>query len=563
MLTLSAWLAGCGPDDGKSPHTGLEGSCAGSSTTQFATEVGTHTELEGCGDSFLGELEILGEGAFDLALYTDGERLIPSVTSRDGGVFAGLRARGTFVLEGSEPLLLWRLPFSGSGSAGVAPLGAPELDAEGWPTLPGGPEDPHDTSSWAGHVARADGGALLVGSLSGAVTRATVAFSDDGSSWFVWGGRGEGTRVAAGQSLFLDPLHVAIGADPQALWADWADRALAGSRGVAPAAGPTVGVSTEDLDPSAVRMEDALAAVPEPGSWVLLGQGWETTAGDGIPNARFPEGLAPLPAAARAAGAHAAVTLAPFALDPDGSVLAAHPEWAVGGSASGGLAALDTTRPEALAWLVGSVTTRVDEGFEAVELASAAAGAVEGTRATPVSGVAAWRAALQAVRTAIGPDVRLLVADAPLLPSVGLVDGFRLGAGEAWPDDADRRSALARDRAGLAFTNGRWWWSDPGLVSTGDALAAALGSGGGLRIGSGAPELLRADVAELTGVSVLPADWSLPPTVLEAEGFTVLQAPGGAPVTAVGPGGVEVLTGEVAAPGERALEPGAAEIWVP
>ena len=111
-------------------------SCEGSTTEQFATEVATHTFLEGCADIELGDYEVVGDGELELTLFTDSHQLLPRVTSYgDGAVFRGLRIHGEVVLEGTEPATLWRLPYAGGGEAGPAPLGAVELDAEGWPTF--------------------------------------------------------------------------------------------------------------------------------------------------------------------------------------------------------------------------------------------------------------------------------------------------------------------------------------------------------------------------------------------------------------------------------------------
>ena len=117
------------------------------------------------------------------------------------------------------------------------------------------------------------------------------------------------------------------------------------------------------------------------------------------------------------------------------------------------------------------------------------------TRTSPGSPrtAAAW----QLIREAIGPDSYLLGCGAPILPSVGLVDGLRVG-----PDTAPEHEPLLGDMsqpsskaamltsAARAFTHGRFWAADPDClivrpeVQEREAWAAHVERYGGVRASS-------------------------------------------------------------------------------
>lgn len=180
--------------------------------------------------------------------------------------------------------------------------------------------------------------------------------------------------------------------------------------------------------------------------WPLfqLDDGYQTQVGDWLSlNAKFPDGLRPLVDRIRAAGMRAGLWFAPFSARADSQLFREHPDWflrdARGRPASAGwnplwglggtFHALDTTHPEALAWLQGVVRTMVhDWGFDYLKLdfvySAALPARAHDETVTPAGRL---RLGYRAIREAAGDDVFLLGCGAPLSASVGLVDGMRIG----------------------------------------------------------------------------------------------------------------------------------------
>lgn len=521
-------LAGCKP-------AAEVASCSGSTTEQFATEVATHTFLDGCGDITLGGYEVVGDGEFELSLFTDSHQLLPRVTARsDGSVFRALRMDGEIELEGDGPTTLWRLPFASGGAAGPSALGTVALDDDGWPIL--GEDDGADarpgTSWWAGQVSRADGGAALVGALSAGVVRISLAFDEDGRAWFAWGGRGEAVPLDDGDSLYLDPLFLSVDDEPAQGWASWAAAVATDLTG--PTSPAAVGASLDDAD--AASLASLVGELPE-GAWARLGPGWSADEDPWVAGEGWPTGLA------LDSARPVAVTVDAFAPPPGALVWTDHPDWAVSGVTVDGGPVLDATNPEVVAWLAERASSVSADGVGALELRRAAAGAVE--QGGPLPGVAAYRLALQRIRDALGPGVQLWVTGAPVLPSVGLVDGFGVGA-------------TTQERGALGFAAGRWWWPLPEPAEGEEALAAALAAGGAV-FGQGAldPRVLPYAGRRLT-VRFGPDGEQ----VVVAEDWTALVGPPVGEAAVYAPAGTDPFGGLVRPDGPRTLGPGDVEVRI-
>jgi hypothetical protein len=297
--------------------------------------------------------------------------------------------------------------------------------------------------------------------------------------------------------------------------------------------------------------------------------------------------------------------MAPLLVDRGAPTYADHPGWWVRDAAGVehdvvGHAVLDITAEGAEEWLAATVTDRVAEGFGYFKLDYLFAGALEGRRAEPATGVEAYGRALDVLSAAAG-DAVVLACGAPMLPTVGRADAWRSGADIAFALDPDPRPAYlrsqARQTAARAFTH-RWWWVDPDAVVvrepltdvevTGALAAAAVAGGSWLlgdsfvdarpdrtaaaldaallegRTGGATP---RAPLVRVSGFDAgppvelvqeddaVPWIWDLP------DGRVVLLNLGLTPVTLEGPGGTEMLGGEVADAGPRELAVGAGEIW--
>ena len=111
---------------------------------------------------------------------------------------------------------------------------------------------------------------------------------------------------------------------------------------------------------------------------------------------------------------------------------------------------LDVTNPEAAAHLQGFVNRIVSWGYGLLKIDFLFAGAYEGGRSEPVTGMQAYRRALDLIRQAAGEDVVLVAVGAPGPPSFPTVDAWRLGGdiafdamGPAWPFIANQARMVA------------------------------------------------------------------------------------------------------------------------
>jgi len=194
--------------------------------------------------------------------------------------------------------------------------------------------------------------------------------------------------------------------------------------------------SFEDIDEGLIA--DATAGLGDlPVDVVQIDDGWEEIVGDWVPNDRFPSGMAATAATVAARGSRPGLWLAPLICLPGSRTAAEHPDWLVQDPGGGPLVAgynwdshyfaLDTTHPAVQEHLDAVVRTVVGWGFRYLKLDFLYAGALPGVRHRDVPRERAYREALQRIRTAAGPDVYLLGCGAPMLPSVGVLDGVRVG----------------------------------------------------------------------------------------------------------------------------------------
>lgn len=180
--------------------------------------------------------------------------------------------------------------------------------------------------------------------------------------------------------------------------------------------------------------------------------GWQQNIGDWEPNAKFPSGMNYLALRVQAQGFTPGLWLAPFIARPSSRLYQEHPDWflrdeagelVLAGSNWGGYYALDLTLPAVQDWLVGLLRTVRGWGFRYLKLDFLFAAALPGKRHLEVGREEAYREALRLVREAVGEDTYLLACGAPVLASLGLVDGLRIGPDVApyW-DNEDRRLYL-------------------------------------------------------------------------------------------------------------------------
>ncbi|GGW78498.1 glycoside hydrolase family 36 protein [Streptomyces lomondensis] len=298
------------------------------------------------------------------------------------------------------------------------------------------------------------------------------------------------------------------GPDIQSVLGEWAS----GLGLEAPRPAPTVWCSwyeyftavTEDDIHENLRAMDTLDL---PVDVVQIDDGYQRALGDWLTlSGRF-RSRAGIAEKIRSRGRRAGIWTAPFLVDPASDLAAEHPDWLVrdtaGGFAHAGrnwghdLRVLDTTHPDAAAYLTEVFTTLRAEGYDYFKVDFLYAGALDGVRHADVDALTAYRSGIGLIREAIGAESYLLGCGAPILPSLGLFDAMRVS-----PDTAPHRRPEADDYsqpgqdpaeftgAARQWQHGRLWTNDPDClmarpaVETREQWAAHVESTGGLMASS-------------------------------------------------------------------------------
>lgn len=249
------------------------------------------------------------------------------------------------------------------------------------------------------------------------------------------------------------------------------------------------GVTAADIDENLQQM-----AHDWPGlDYLLLDDGYQAEMGDWLePSDRFDGGIGPLVARIHAAGKQPALWLAPLIASGQSHLLRDHPDWFVQGDDGRPLAAetvtyggwrqtpwymLDGSHPAVCDHLRRLFARLRDEhDIRLFKLDALLWGALPfGRRHRPRLGaVGAYRAALQAIREGAG-DALLIGCNAPMWPSLGLVDLMRIG------DDVERSHerlvALAHELAGRRWGHRRLWLADPDCLTLQDGAGQHADAG--------------------------------------------------------------------------------------
>jgi alpha-galactosidase len=204
--------------------------------------------------------------------------------------------------------------------------------------------------------------------------------------------------------------------------------------------------------------------------------GYETEIGDWTsPKPGYP-GLGGLARAIKDKGFRAGIWTAPFSASESSRLFADHPDWMV---AEGGrpkpcyrgwgrtIYALDATHPEARRWLDATFRGLRRAGFSYLKIDFLFAAAIPGERRKRVTPIQAYREGMRTIRRAAGRGF-VLGCGAPLLPSVGLVDGMRIGEDTA-PHWKTKPSPFQGPNAYFALKNAlmrqfmhrAFWLNDP------------------------------------------------------------------------------------------------------
>jgi alpha-galactosidase len=137
---------------------------------------------------------------------------------------------------------------------------------------------------------------------------------------------------------------------------------------------------------------------------------------------------------------------APFSASETSRLFCEHPDWFVQEEGKPKecfknwgqkVYALDTTRSEVKNWLLKTFSGLVRMGFQYFKVDFLFAAAMPGERFKKVTPVQAYREGMETIRAALG-NAFILGCGAPLLPSVGFVQGMRIGEDTATYWDAER-----------------------------------------------------------------------------------------------------------------------------
>ena len=167
-----------------------------------------------------------------------------------------------------------------------------------------------------------------------------------------------------------------------------------------------------------------------------IDDGWQDNSGHWNANKNFPSGMSAFADKIKTTGRTAGIWLSPFIVTPNLDIFREHPEWilrdengnyvSAGMNWTGNTYALDITHPDVLDWLDKLIRKIVGWGYGYLKLDFLYAGAAIGRRYKDIPREEAYRNAMQIMRDAAG-DAYILACGAPVIPSLGLCDGIRIG----------------------------------------------------------------------------------------------------------------------------------------
>jgi len=229
-------------------------------------------------------------------------------------------------------------------------------------------------------------------------------------------------------------------------------------------------------------VKDILALGGLPFDVVQIDDGWQTKVGDWHPNAKFPSGMAALADRITDAGLVAGLWLAPFIALPDSTIAQQRPELLLrdalgqpviaGYNWGTGYWALDLSRDDAREHVAATIQRVVHEwGFRYLKLDFINGALMPSARDAAIDREQVYRDAVALIRDVAGEDVYLLGSGAVLLPSLGLLDGLRVGPDVApiWQNYATTDPSDAMARNALVNSVHRLWQAplaeiDPDIV---------------------------------------------------------------------------------------------------
>ena len=278
-------------------------------------------------------------------------------------------------------------------------------------------------SAWVGAVELNDDDIVLVGALnlSGRVelkSRTIKGFYEDNhkGEWFI--ARGREDDVFAQYASHLEArLGKTRYETPPRVWCSW------------------YSLYKWINEPVVLNTLDRIADLPF--DVFQLDDGWQITHGDWEPTKKFPSGMKALANKIKATGKTAGLWLAPFMVTKLSSIYRNHPDWLlrdeygrpvpVGLTWEGVPYALDVSHPEVLEWLSQLIRKIRAWGYDYLKVDFLYAGALPGKRYKNVPRETAYRNAMKVIREAAGEEAYILACGAPIIPTIGLCDGIRVG----------------------------------------------------------------------------------------------------------------------------------------
>jgi alpha-galactosidase len=278
----------------------------------------------------------------------------------------------------------------------------------------------------------------------------------------------------------LEPLIILDGGPVELLFEEYAIRAAA-ENGVEVSPRNPVGWSSwyhyfTNLTLADVRKNLEIARERFPFEVFEIDDGYEADIGDWLDVKKGFSPLDDLGGLIRRYGYRAGIWTAPFSASETSKIYESHPEWMV---ADAGLAkpcyrnwgknvfALDTTHPGVKSHLYETFLLLKRAGFDFFKVDFLFAAAMDGVRSRRVTPIQAYREGLDVIRQAAGSSF-ILGCGAPLLPSIGFVDGMRVGEDTA-PFWKTEMSSIQGPNAYYAlrnpilrsFMHKKWWLNDP------------------------------------------------------------------------------------------------------
>ncbi|NLH49625.1 MAG: alpha-galactosidase [Myxococcales bacterium] len=376
------------------------------------------------------------------------------------------------------------------------------LDLEGQPRQFNGTVEPcandydylttcNGMSWWMGALGGEDRSpGLLWGALAARHWKVYGAGWRNGPKWpihlvVIQGTPGDPRRLAAGQTLELEPIWLMTAARPPYDLREYAVAAAAetpprASLGPAPFGWATWYDYFSQIDQDIVleNCQRLKQMYPnESGMVCQIDDGYETLFGDWYSyTAGFPDGVAPVAAQIRELGLTAGLWMAPLLVDSRSSLIAAHPNWFLYDDdyrpvyfhdpfGTTYYLALDVTVPEAADHLAQIIADKVADGFSYLKLDFLVGGAYEGRHADGSTALEAYHRAMEIIADAAGDDVFLLASGQPWLPSLGHFNAARTSSDVAGSFPGiplyTTMVNLSRYHAVRSVVDGLWFGCDP------------------------------------------------------------------------------------------------------